>query len=281
MKPNALQNPACGVTMEERVSVVAGRDLMRLGGALIAAALAGVLLLSSCGQDGTAGQGGDPLSAGEPPVVTSGQCEREEDLVRRALDRSRLSVDVDGDGRPDRVAVASDPEADEPCRGFVGVRLHDGSTYSTHLFARAVPIEGLPAKIDGLPDLGDRPGAQIVVDTRAAVDAVLGQLFTLADERLQPVQVPGSEDGTFIVEGGGVIYPHGASCTADGRMTLSEAAQTRDGERYRVTRRTYEVTGEPLRFGDPEVEKATVPADELIDRFPEFAHPHWEACEAR
>jgi hypothetical protein len=280
-----MQIATCGVTMEERVGIVAGRHLMRLGGSVAtAAALAALLLMASCGQDGAGGQGdqgGDPVSAGVPPVVTSGQCEREEALVRRALDRSRLSVDVDGDGRLDRVAVASDPEADEPCRGFVAVRIQGGATYSTHLFARAVPVEGLPAKVNGLPDLGDAPGAQIVVDTRAAVDAVLGQLFTLAGGRLQPVEVPGSEDGTFIVEGGGVIYPHGASCTADGRMVLSEAAQTRDGERYRVTRRTYEVTGDRLRFGDPEVETATVPVDELIDRFPEFAHPHWEACEPR
>jgi hypothetical protein len=279
--PNSVQNPTCGVTMEEGVGVVAGRHLMRLEPAFVtAAAIAAVLLLASCGQDGAGEQGGDPVSASVPQVVTSGQCEGEEALVRRALDRSGVDVDIDGDGRLDRVAVASDPGADEPCRGFVGVRIRGGSTYSTHLFARAVPFEGLPARIDGLPDLGDEPGAAIVVDTRAAVDAVLGQMFTLAGGRLQPAEVPGSEDGIFIVEGGGVIYPHGAGCTADGRLVLTEAAQTRDGEAYRVTRRTHEAYGDPLRFGDAEVERETVPVDELVTRFPEFARPHWEDCTA-
>jgi hypothetical protein len=253
---------------------------MRLGGAFTAAALTGVLLLlTSCGEESRSGSG-QTVRAGAPQVVTSGQCEREEALVRRALDRSSLRVDVDGDGGLDRVAVASDPEADEPCRAFVGVHIQGGSTYSTHLFARAVPVAGLPAKVDGLPDLGTEPGAAIVVDTRAAVDALLGQMFTLAGGRLQPVEVPGSEDGTFIVEGGGVMFPQGAGCTADGRMVLSEAAQTRDGRLYRVTRRTYEVTGDRLRFGDAEVEKEAVPVDELVKRFPEFGRLHWEDCTA-
>jgi hypothetical protein len=265
--------------MEGGVGIVAGRQRMRLAGAFTAAALACVLLLTSCGQgDPEVEQGSEQVSAAAPSVVTSGQCEREETLVRRALDRSSLRADVDGDGRLDRVAVASDPGADEPCRGFVGVRIQGGSTYSTHLFARAVPFEGLPARVDGLPDLGDEPGAAIVVDTRAAVDAVLGQMFTLAGGGLQPAEVPGSEDGIFIVEGGGVIYPHGAGCTADGRLVLTEAAQTREGEAYRVTRRTYEAFGDRLRFGDAEVERETVPVDELVTRFPEFARPHWEDC---
>jgi hypothetical protein len=254
---------------------------MRLAGSFRAAALVCVLLLTSCGQgDPEVEQGSEQVGAPAPGVVTSGQCEREETLVRRALDRSSIRADVDGDGRLDEVAVASDPGADEPCRGFVGVRIQGGPTYSTHLFARAVPFEGLPARIDGLPDLGDEPGAQIVVDTRAAVDAVLGQMFTLTGGRLQPVEVPGSEGGTFIVEGGGVIYPHGAGCTTDGRLVLTEAAQTRDGKNYRVTRRTYEVHGDGRRFGDAEVEREAVPVDELVNRFPEFARPHWEDCAA-
>jgi hypothetical protein len=215
-----------------------------------------------------------------PGFVTSGDCPEERSVVRRALDRSRLRVDMDGDGQLDKVAVASRPEAQEPCRGFVGVRLEGGSTYSTHLFARAVPLEGLPARIVGLIRLENQPGAQIVVDTRAAVDALLAQMFTLADGRLRAVEVPGFADGTFIVEGGGVIYPHGAACTADGQMVVTEAAQTRDGRRFEVTRRTYDIPGVPLRLSDPAVERETVPVAELVARFPELDDPHWRACAA-
>ena len=61
---------------------------------------------------------------------------------------------------------------------------------------------------------------------------------------------------------------------------LTEAAQTRDREAYRVTRHTYEAYGDRLRFGHAEVERETFPLDELVTRFPEFARPHWEDCTA-
>ncbi|HSE09364.1 MAG TPA: hypothetical protein VLB29_11925 [Nocardioidaceae bacterium] len=239
-----------------------------------------MLVLAGCGSATDTGTQteADPETA---DVVTSGECANEEALVRRALDSSRLRADVDGDGLPDTVAVAAQPDAAEPCRAFVAVRVRGGSTYSTHLIAEAAPLEGLGPLIVGLPYLAEQPGAQIVVDTRAAVDSLLAQMFTLDDERLRAVDVPQFEDGTFVVEGGGVIYPHGAACTADGQLLLTEAAQTRDGQRFRVTRRTYDVVGEPVRFADPVVDTATVPVDALIARFPEFGAPHWDACNGR
>jgi hypothetical protein len=210
--------------------------------------------------------------------VTSGDCAKEETVVRRALDRSRLRVDVDGDGRLDRVAVATDHDAGKRCRAFVGVRVRGGSTYSTHLYRGAVPPERLRARIVGLPVLGDEPGAQIVVDTRAAVDSVLAQMFTLTAGGLRRVQVPVFEDGTFIIEGGGITYPHGAACTADGRLVLSEAELTKDGNHYRVTRASYAFQGEPTRLGDEVTTSDTVRADRLGERFPEFTRPHWADC---
>ncbi len=241
---------------------------MRLKSFLTAGALvAGVMALPACGS-----------TSQTTEFVTSGDCPREQAVVRRALDRSRLRVDVNGDGRLDKVAVASVPGAAKPCRAFVGVRVQGGSTYSTHLIPDAVPVKGLPARIVGLPDLGSRPGAQIVVDTRAAVDSLLAQMFTLAGGDLRRVQVPGFKDGTFIVEGGGVIYPYGAACTADGRMVLSNAAQTRDGKHYRVTRRTYDIRGDRIRFADPVLKRTTVRVNRFVVRFPEFAGPHWKAC---
>lgn len=212
--------------------------------------------------------------------VTSGDCPREHSLVRRALERSPLRADVSGDGRLDRVAVATDEDAPKRCRAFVAVRVRGGPTFSTHLYPGAVPLTGLRAKVIGLLLLGDEPGARIVVDTNAAVDAVLAQMFTLTSTGLRRVHVPVFDDGTFIVEGGGVIYPYGAACTEDGHMVLSRAAQSRDGKRFRVTRRIYAVRGERARFVDPDRTRATVPLDRLVERFPEFTRPHWKACAA-
>lgn len=241
---------------------------MRLKRVLAAGALlAGGTLFPACGSTVT--------TAG---VVTSGDCPREQVLVGRALDRSTLRVDVNGDGRLDRVAAASDPGAPKPCRGFVGVRVQGGSTYSTHLIPEAVPIKGLRAQIVGLPHLGDAPGAEIVVDTKAAVDSLLAQMFTLSGGALRAVSFPGFQDDTFIVEGGGVIYPYGAACTASGNLVLSQAAQTRDGKQYHVTRRTYDVRGDAIRLVDPVVTRVTVPVNRLLDQFPEFGRQHWKAC---
>ena len=208
----------------------------------------------------------------------SAQCPHGQALVRRALDRSHLRVDVTGDGRPDTVAAASAPGAARPCRGFVGIRVSGGGTYSTHLIPAAVPIKGIRARVVGVPHLGRRPGAEIVVDTGGAADAVLAQMFTFSGGRLRALHVPDQPDGSFIIEGGGLVYPRGAGCTADGRLLLSQAAQTSDGTRFRVTRRTYELSHGGRRFTDPVVESATVPVTRLGARFPEFVGPHWTAC---
>ncbi len=251
--------------------------MRRLRSLLVAAALvASGTALGACGSTDTGT--GTPSGASTAEFVTSGDCPREKALVRRALARSTVRVDVSGDGVEDRVAVASDASAEQGCRGFVGVRVAGGSTYSTHLFRLAVPLKGLPARIMATPRLGDRAGAQIVVDTRAAADALLGQMFTLTGSGLRVVRVPPFRDGTFIVEGGGVVYPQGTACTADGLLVHSEAALSKDGERYRVTRRTYELLPGGLRVGDPVVQTATVRSGRLVDRFPEFGRGHWSAC---
>jgi hypothetical protein len=235
----------------------------------------GLAAVPACGPSSSGPAG---LSRASTDMVTSGDCPNERAVVRRALRGSHIRVDVSGDGRLDTVAVASRPGAEKPCRAFVGVRVSGGHTYSAHLFPLAAPVEGLRARLVGLPELGGRPGAELVVDTRAAADALLAQMFTLAGGRLRVVAVPVSEDGTFIVEGGGVIYPHAAACTADGDMVFTEAAQTRDGKRFRVVRRTYEAGGHRIRLADPTVERAVVPVDRLVDRFPEYGRPHWKAC---
>jgi hypothetical protein len=199
-------------------------------------------------------------------------------VVARALDRSHLRVDVTGDGQPDTVAAASDPGAVKPCRGFVAVRVSGGGVYAAHLIPAAVPIRGIRARVVGVPRLGGRAGADIVVDTGAAVDAVLAQLFTFTGGRLRAVHVPDQQDGSFIVVGGGLMFPRGAGCTRNGRLILSQAAQTADGQWFRVTRRTYPLQPGGLGFTQPEATRATVPVNQLGVRFPEFVGPHWRAC---
>jgi len=219
-------------------------------------------------------------SASEPTAQLADpqQCAHQQTVVDRALNRSHLQVDISGDGKPDTVAAASDPGAAKPCRGFVAVRMAGGRVYAAHLIPNAVPTRGIHARIVGVPRLGGRVVRDIVVDTGAAVDAELAQLFTFTGGRLQAVHVPDQPNGSFIVVGGGLTFPRGAGCTRDGRLILSHAAETADHHSYRVTRRTYPLRTDGLGFTQPDVTRATVPARQLGVRFPEFVGPHWRAC---
>jgi hypothetical protein len=243
---------------------------MRVGSLLGAGLLPVALLASGCG---TAQHAGDRAAAPSP-------CPSEQAVVRRALDRSPLRADVTGDGKPDTVAAASDPAAAKPCRGLVAVR-SDGVVYTAHLIPGAVPIKGIRARVVAVPHLGHHSGAAIVVDTGAAVDAVLAQLFTFSDGRLVAVKVPGERDGSFVVAGGGLMFPHAAGCTSDGRLVVSGALQTPDGHRFRVVRHSYELDQAGRRLAALPVQRATVSLSRLDSRFPEFAGARWQACTDR
>ena len=222
-----------------------------------------------------------PAAGRQDRVQTSSGCPREGRLATDALAGKVQSVDVDGDGAPDDVALAVDDNARAACRAFVAVRTAAGATYSAAFDASAVPPGGaIKPRIIGFPDLGD-PGAEIVVDTAARADGALAQLFTLTDAGLVRVAAPASEDGNFLVEGGGVTYPQGAGCTADRALVLSMASAVKGGKEYEVTRQTYGVTGDDLTFSGPTMTTRTVSAARLTVAFPEFGSPHFDACPPR
>jgi hypothetical protein len=220
----------------------------------------------------------DTHPANPPTVVTGSPCEREEELVRAALEVGGASADVDGDGVLDRVVTAVDGEAGAKCRAFVAVRTATGTTYSTALTAPAVPPPGVNADVIGLPDLGADGTADIVVDTHVMADGALAQLFTLADEGLERVPAPAFEDGNFIVAGGGVNSPQATGCTADGSLIVSMATSESNGQDFTITRQTYPVLGAPLEFGSPDVSTGQAPATELTIRFPEFSTDNFAPC---
>lgn len=237
-----------------------------------AVALVVAALLSGCGTSTT-----PQVARARPPAQ---QCPEQQSAVLRALDRSTTHVDVTGDGRPDTVATVTAPGAPKPCRGIVAVRVAGDGVLSQHLIAAAVPMRGIRASVIGLPHLTGHAGAEVVVDTGAAADAILAQMFTVVDGRLRAMRVPDQPAGTFIVVGGGLMYPHGAGCTASGRLVLLRAAQTLDGKRFRVVRRTFTVAPDGVRFTRRSITRATVPVKQLSSRFPEFAGSHWQACTA-
>lgn len=219
---------------------------------------------------------GDPAAR---TIITGTTCAGEAKLIKTALDDDWRRADVDGDGRLDRVAVATDHALGRACRAFVGVRTAAGTTSGTALDATAVPPRRMAAEVIGLPDLGMDGRADIVVDTHRLADSALSQLFTLTAAGLSRVHVPAFEDGTLVVEGGGITQPRGAGCTGRGALVLSMALL--DGHTYEVTRHVYPVAnpaGGGVRLTDPGVRSDDVPANQLADRFPEFVSPHFARC---
>ena len=215
-----------------------------LSAAAVTVVAAGALVVRSGSDD----QDAPPVGARPDRVETSGTCRREASLVTDALAGA--------------------------------VRTAEGTTYSAAFDASALPAGPFTPQVMGFPDFGD-PGAEIVVNTAARADGALAQLFTLTDTGLVRVATPGSQDGNFLVEGGGVTYPEGAGCTQDRALVLSTASAVNQGRDYEVTRRTYEVTGDDLEFTGPEITSRTAPAVRLAREFPEFGNPHFDPCPPR
>lgn len=219
----------------------------------------------------------EPGPVSPPETVTGTSCPHEEQAVDRALRRDFLTADVDGDGAPDRVAGVFDEGARPGCRAFVAVRTANGSTYSAAVAASPGVVSGPPFGPDviGLPRLGAGPAQWIVVDTHARADGAWARLYTLTSEGLVLVEVPGSPDGGFYVEGGGVTAPQGADCTASGGLVVS-SAQAR-GTAFEVTRRVFPV-GEDGTLGQPQTSRRQVVGSRLVARYPEFGSGHFSAC---
>jgi hypothetical protein len=248
----------------------------------VAAAIAVIAVGVTIGTDDDSVEPAEPsptVTSPSPTTVTGSECADEAALIAAALDGTgAVQADVDGDGVGDSVAAAVDDQAAPRCRAFVGVRTADGSTYSTVLDARTTTPPGAEATVVGLPDLGADGDAEIVIDTGFAGDGLSAQLFTLTDGGLTWVPTSAFEDGSFYVEGGGVTFPRGAGCTAEGELVLSMASLLEGGDTYEVTRQIYPAAGDPLELGSPQVETDRVPAERLPERFPEFGTERWSAC---
>lgn len=238
---------------------------------LLAAAAAVLAVLGVMSVVDLGGQDSAP-PAGKPIVHTSGNCDREEALMTRALlGPSEFTADVNGDGAPDQVATVTDDKAPEKCRAFVGVRLaNSGAIYSTVLAAPVVPPPNMSAQVMSAPDFGLDGRADLVVNTHFKADSAVAQIFTWTENGLVRVLSPASEDGNLAVDGGGLSSPVAAGCTANGSLIISMADAVDQGKSFEVTRQVYPVTGDPLEFGDPKISPAQVPAAQLEQRFPEF-----------
>jgi len=137
----------------------------------------------------------------QPPTA----CERARAAALREPRHNALRGDVNGDGRPDAVAIVRVRAAPDRCAAFLVVKALR-RTLARPLRGNAVP--GVP-RLNGLASIV--PGRlHIVVTTWQGASTGFARVFAIRDGRILPLAAP-TGDGTFPYDGS-VTHFNGVDC---------------------------------------------------------------------
>ena len=197
------------------------------------------------------------------------------------------STDVDGDGAPDEVKLASDPQGTTGCIAFVAVETATGDLAAAPVWELGTE-GGLPQpRVHGFVDIDGRAGDEILVDEAAGASTQFVGAFVYLDGSLRRVTVeggldgaPGSQAGDLFPYGGSVGHIEAVDCIGEGSIVISSATPSSDlGDAeqrlYEIERRVYAFNGAILEREDMQTHR--VPIDEL-DRFPEYSSSPFGSC---
>ncbi|HYJ68051.1 MAG TPA: hypothetical protein VEX15_10365 [Nocardioidaceae bacterium] len=182
------------------------------------------------------------------------------------------SGDIDGDGQPDSVHLAEDPDAGPNCRTFVVVDTGD-VTYSANLTVESLlGYHSGGSTLAQIVDLGGSSGDEIVVKQVATATEWMHfyPVYTLHAGKLQAVDGPANAYDPYGLR-------TGAGCSTDGRIVMSTASDLDPNVARTVTRRFYELVATTWhRVGR---DTGEVPAGQpLAAAYPEFARPFFGGC---
>lgn len=171
----------------------------------------------------------------------AGACPGDDVLTPGADNVTEVSVDVDSDGRDDRVLSYQRTDGDRR----VAVALAGGGTTAVDVGG---PSEGpAPLMVLGGADLGGE-GETIFVVTGAGASVVVVGLFQVVECAITPVSFEAGEPVELPV-GGGVTHGNGVLCTGggdDGARLVKLSAMSPDGEVFTTTDTSYRVDGNTL-----------------------------------
>ena len=216
-----------------------------------AAAAMVVVLLGSCRGDETStmsptttAAAGTTTAPGPTTVAGAtggaGACPGDDVFPPAGADNvTDVSVDVDSDGRDDRVLSYRRADGDRR----VAVALAGGGTTAVDVGG---PSEGpAPLMVLGGADLGGE-GETIFVVTGAGASVVVVGLFQVVECAITPVSFEAGEPVKLPV-GGGVTHGNGLLCTGgggdDGARLVKLSAMSPDGEVFTTTDTSYRVDG--------------------------------------
>jgi hypothetical protein len=260
--------------------------MSRLRGAVVMGA---VLLFAACdsGTEPTAEPSPEPsVITSSTPTPVEPACPNQDRAVQATVTkRGPLpSVDIDGDGEPDRVDVVVHEDAEQGCRAFLVVVTASG--------AIAAPVweigreGGLPQpRIVDLVNVNGEEGAEIIVSEAAGASTEFAGLFMVQDGVLTRVTFDAPSEDAFSEDlfayGGSVGHIEGVGCEGPGTIVVSVATPGQsqgDLEEgiYEVERRLFVFDGSTLI--DAGIQQEQIPIEEL-ERFPEFASGPFGTCE--
>lgn len=151
-----------------------------------------------------------------------------------------LEGDVDGDGTVDEIfLVRSDPSSAE-CALLLVVR-GSAATYAVSTQDPAGPYSMTEPRLNGIAEIDDDPGVEVLVDVEAGASTQFLGMFTIDDGELVRVRVGGDSGlGDLFPYGGSVGHIEAANCVADDESAdVVIAVATPRGSRYLVERTFY------------------------------------------
>ena len=183
----------------------------------------------------------------EPPTegsrfVTSGTCEREEELVadESLRDEGRLEGDVDGDGSDDTAFLVR-TRGEPDCSVFLVVETA-GATLSAPVATEGGSASlGLPS-LTGLAQIDGRPGVDIYLTVLAGASTEFLAVYSAGAGQLDRLSRGDGALGDLFPSGGSVAHVEASDCRAEGGIVVAEATRNEPG--WSIVSGEYDFDGE-------------------------------------
>lgn len=242
---------------------------------LLLSVLAGVL---ACSPRQGASPTASPRPSGTSPSSAeyASGCPNEGDAIGKELrEGSTSEYDLDGDGAPEEILVARDPQGDPGCQAFLAVT---GDAFNSLV----APLDdelsfelGLPS-VSGVAEVDGVPPKEIIVDIASGASTAFAGVFSVQDGRLVRRMVEGDTPyGRLFPYGGSVGHLEGSDCSGIGTIVISVAMPR--GKGYLVHRRFFESEGDAFVFDPSRSEKEVVPPGAL-DGLAELSGAAFSSC---
>jgi TolB protein len=227
----------------------------------------------------------NPTATAPEPTESPERCLSEDEAAADASLRKPGSLrgDVDGDGSPDEVFVAIDPQTEEPtCRYFLVVEA-DAATRASRL--DLTYTEGTTDElvaVQALAEISGQGGLEVFVHLQRGV-MEWGAIYTMRDGNLTPIVAIGPDDveiGLFSY-GGSQTALSGVDCTGKPGIIVVSGAHA-EGNEWFIERNYFSFEdgvfrpygqGEQHRLLQKEREPSTLQQD-----FPEFEPIAFPSC---